>query len=134
MLRRPVIAWLTWLTLSYGLMGAAAWTSPAPWEIGAYTRALDIMSPHTWSVFWFSIAAFAIWALICRCVWVARAALVASVAVQLPWAVSVAWEGVALGEPWAYVPAALVWLTPAAGSAAKLTQSLVVPDWPTVGG
>jgi hypothetical protein len=30
------------------------------------------------------------------------------------------------------VPAALVWLSPAAGSAAKLLQPLSVPVWPTL--
>ena len=133
-LRRPVIAWLAWLVVAYGLMAAAAWTSPAPWEIGAYERAVDIMSPHWWSAPWTLIAAASLWAIVCNCAWLARAALMASIAVQLPWAVSVAWQGWSEGAPWAYLPATVVWLSLAAGSAAKLTQSLTMPQWPALEG
>lgn len=128
-LRRPVLAWLAWLVVAYGLMAAAAWTSPAPWEIGAYERAVAIMSPHWWSLFWATIAGSAAAALLCQCTWVARTACALSIAVQLPWAVSVAWQGWVEGHPWAYIPAAIVWLSPAAGSAAKLLQPLSAPDW-----
>jgi hypothetical protein len=123
-LRRPVVAWLVWLVVAYGLFAVAAWTSPSPWKIGAYSTAIDIMDAHWWSAVWGTVAASAAAALVCRCAPAARFALVVSIAVQLPWAYSVLVQGFRLGEPWAFVPAALVWLAPAAASAAMLTQGL----------
>ena len=128
-LRRPVVAWLVWLLASYAVMAVAAWTSPDPWAIGAYTRALAIMSPHWWSAVWAFVAAAALIALVLRRPAWARVALVGSIAAQLPWAVSVCWEGWHLRQPWAYIPATIVWLTPAVGSAVKLLGPLTVPDW-----
>ena len=128
-LRAPVVAWLSWLVLAYGLMTAAAWTSPDPWEIGAYSRALAIMSPHWWSVVWGFVAVSSALALTTWKPMLARIALVGSIAAQIPWAVSVLWEGFHLGERWAYLPAAVVWLTPAVGSAVKLLGPLTVSDW-----
>lgn len=128
-LRRPVVAWLVWLVAAHSVMAAAAWSSPAPWKIGAYERAIAIASPHWWSVAWLLVVVAAVSAIATASVRVARTALVASIVVQLPWAASVVWQGVAQGEPWAYLPAMLVWLSPAAGSASQLLGPLTQPQW-----
>ena len=134
MLRPPVRAWLAWLAVAYTLMSAAGLASVDPWRIGAYERAVAILHPHGWAVVWAALAATAVCAVVARRMWAARAALVGSIAAQLPWAASVFLEGILQGRPWAFAPAAIVWLSIGAGSAAMLSQSLNIPQWPTVGG